>query len=314
MTQVRDRGGVVTDVSPERAKELTATGFYQYVSTPVKSSDSYIKDLNLKWGVGVSNPRGGKSGVENTYAARGQILPDTGEALSRDAEAAGLNNILEWQQVVLARFAQVGYNEKLRQEGGLVEAGIQGPPESAEALRDDPRFAHLPGSIFFTDPAGGSGSGSGRGAGAPAYVAPDRRTVEEFIGDKMIVLTGKRQPELQKFVDNFMRDAKKQWEGGSIDPQATALEDIRGTAEYKRIHTLRVDSMDENTWVNARQARLTQLGLGAAAAEARGIELAVTGTNLNDIDIGKFQIGRGRKDITLMNRLEKVAEQIAGQL
>ena len=42
--------------------------------------------------------------------------------------------------------------------------------------------------------------------------------------------------------------------------------------------------------------------------------MAATGAAVADIDAGKFQMGRGRKDITLMNRLEKAAAGIARRL
>jgi hypothetical protein len=166
----------------------------------------------------------------------------------------------------------------------------------------------------FTDPGSGRPPSGGGGSGRARYVAPDRRLVEEFVGDKMIVLTGKRQPELQKIVDAYMSADRKAYEGKSIDPKAEVMEKIRDLSEYKRIHKLRGEATDENTWVNQRQQRLQQLGVTSAAAGARGIDLAAVGTNLNDIDAGKFQLGRGRKDITLMNRLEKVAQQVGGTL
>ena len=164
----------------------------------------------------------------------------------------------------------------------------------------------------WTDPA--NRTGSGRGGGRAAYVGPDRRVIEEYVGDKMIVLTGKRQPELQTIVDAYMNAAKQAFEGKEVDPKAEVLERIRGLAEYKRIHTLRGEGTDENGWVNRRQDRLEQLGMGSDAASARGIELAATGTALANMDVGKFQTARGRKDITLMNRIERTAKTIGGLL
>ena len=165
----------------------------------------------------------------------------------------------------------------------------------------------------FTDPGDRSPTG-GRGGGRPKYVAPDRRTVEEWVTDKLIILTGQKQPEMEAIIDSYMSAHKSQFEGKSIDPAAEAVEKIRGLAEYQRIHTLRPDAADENTWVSSRQNRLTQLGVGAKDAASRGIALAATGASAVDIDAGKFQLGKGRQDITMMNRLEKVAEQIAGNI
>ena len=213
--------------------------------------------------------------------------------VEREADfGSGLAGALRWRDSVLARIADNYINS---QDPRFQYDSPIGPPDQ-------------PGRSIFTDPGDRGRSGSGRGG--PQYVGPDRRTIEEFVGDKMIVLTGKRQPELQAIVDKYMKDHKAQSEGASIDPGFGVLSNIRELAEYKRIHTLRAEATDENTWVNRRQDRLTQLGVGQKAAAARGIELAAIGTNLVDIDVGKFQMGRGRKDITLMNQLAKTADQM----
>jgi len=228
-----------------------------------------------------------------------------------------LDGSIEEEQLAVATMFDVRDGILLDAAEALFNVGMEsGRGRHPTRARGRGPTDHVPGSgnpnsDRYSDPAGGS-SGSGRGG--PQYVAPDRRLIEEFVGDKQIVLTGRRRPELNSIVDAFMADHKRQFEGASVDPGATVLEKIRDTAEYKRIHTLRADSADENTWVNSRQDRLTQLGVGAAAAEERGIELAATGANLANIDVGKFQTGRGRKDITMMRRLEKVAEQIGGTI
>lgn len=238
---------------------------------------------------------------------KGLLLEDRSELFS---DAGGSNEVAEafafvtdWRDAILLASAEAAFDF---QTGTGRRSPTRVRNQARAAASERARLA------LFDDPAGGGGGGSG--AARPVYVAPDRRVVEEFVGDKQIVLTGRRRPELNSIVDAYMADHRRQWEGKSVDPKQTVMERIRGTAEYKRIHTLRGEAADENSWVNARQDRLMQLGVGAKAAEARGIELAATGASLANIDVGKFQAGRGRKDITMMRRLEKVAEQIGGQI
>ncbi len=228
--------------------------------------------------------------------ARGDLFPEEADEGSL-ADAQRVAAVFDIRDAILLDAAEALFN---------VEAGVgrRHPTRTRREARAE--------AMLFTDPADRSGGGGA--GGGPKYVAPDRRVVEEFVGDKQIVLTGKRQPELNATVNAYMVDHRRQWEGQSVDPKQTVLEMIRGTTEYKRIHTLRGEATDENTWVNRRQDRLTQLGLTAKAAEARGIELAATGASLVDIGAGKFQAGKGRKDITMMNRLEKVAEQVGSAL
>ena len=270
----------------EKRQELKEEGRYLYKRdlggdgeqqlTPLQRHAEWLKD----------RPKAGESDTIFGY--------DRDEVLQSAADNEGLD-ITMFRDAILLEAAEQYFNKSESQFQYESPIGPPGPPPPN----------------FFTEPAGGSGSG---GRGGPKYVAPDRRQVEEYVGDKMIVLTGKRQPELGKFVDKYLAAAKAAFEGKSIDPASETLENIRGLAEYKRIHTLRAEGTDENTWVNRRTQRLEQLGMGSGAAAARGIELAATGATLANIDIGKAQTARGRKDITLFNRLEKVAAGIGSRL
>ena len=61
-------------------------------------------------------------------------------------------------------------------------------------------------------------------------------------------------------------------------------------------------------------ARQSQLGMNAVDADERGIWMAQMGVNLNDVDTGAAQMVKGRKDITLFNKIGKAAQQVVGQL
>jgi hypothetical protein len=246
--------------------------------------------------------------VEAEAEAAGKVLEDPEDIAERMGYASlddmNVSSVIDVRDALLAMAAEGGFN--MVRDIQILADRIS--PGHAGQYRDID-------SALFGDPAGGSGSGSGRGrsgggGGGPVYVAPDRRVVEEFVKDKMIVLTGKNQPEFKKVVDDYMRDHKKMAEGASVDPKATVMEGIRGLDEYKRIHKMRQESQDESTWISVRQQRLEQLGLSGANAASRAQAFAAGGVNVNDIDLGAYQYSKGRKDISLMRKLDKVAGQI----
>lgn len=300
-TQDRSWWDVVTGMVPFsreiKASHYAAEERKEEVRQGYQDRGVYLRDTSGSFGP--SGPQGSHTDSHPYFSGTAypnMSLSDFNQGYSREDENVAY--IFDVRDAILMNTA-----DALMKQSGDAGFGIQGPP-----------FRPPVDDSMFTDPSGGSGSRGGGGGGGPKYIAPDRRVIEELVGDKQIVLTGKRRPELNKIVDAFMRDHKRQFEGVSVDPKQTIMEDIRATAEYKRIHTLRGEATDENTWVNQRQDRLEQLGLGSKAAEARGIGLATTGAALASIDIGKFQAGKGRKDITMMRRLEKVAEQVGGLL
>ena len=173
---------------------------------------------------------------------------------------------------------------------------------------------------LFGDQPGGGGGGGGGGASGPTYIGPMRSVVEDTVKSMLTSLTGSENESLvQSLSDVYEKAHKAQWDvrrsgGTDIDPNQTVLDAIRGQEDYKRIHKLRPESQSETKWIADRVSRLTQLGVSAQDADDRAVWLAQTGTNLNDVDVGKFQMTQGRKDISLFNKIGKAAEQVARQL
>ena len=156
---------------------------------------------------------------------------------------------------------------------------------------------------------GSSGSGSGsrgsRGSGAtlagPIYVAPDRRAIVDLVTGQLISLLG-GLPEnmVDTFVDLYLKDDRLDFEnkvaaqaasrlGSSVqvaqqvDPTESVLTAIRNTLEYRTIHELRPDSMDERTWISNRRTAGEQGGLTVGRLEDFAITQATVGGDIADV-------------------------------
>lgn len=127
-----------------------------------------------------------------------------------------------------------------------------------------------------------AGALGGRGGGrvAPEYRPPDRRVVEDMVRDKMSLLIGqKNESTVQRLADVFMSDHRLNWEGKTDrDPTQSVTEEIRKLSEYKRIHALRPDTVDETEWFTAQLAGVRSLGVTPSKEAARAADQAATGT------------------------------------
>ena len=170
----------------------------------------------------------------------------------------------------------------------------------------------------WPDPFGGYGSGSGYAG--PVYVRPDERVVEDTVKAMLVKTVGQADEErVERLKDVWYAGHKTAWDirqtgGQDVDPNAAVLEQIRGSEDYKRIHKGRAEQEDEFTYISSRRGRLEQLGLSGADADERAIALAQTGTNVNDIDIGKAQTGMGNLDTGLRGKMKNAATLIARSL
>ena len=162
--------------------------------------------------------------------------------------------------------------------------------------------------------------GRGGGGGGPKYVSPMREEVEDTVKAMLTALTGDEPEELlQQYTDQWLASDRAAFDvrltgGEGINPNQVILEAIRQQDDYLSIHKLRAPGDSETKWISDRQNRLTQLGVSSKDADERAVWLAQTGTALTDIDVGAFQGSKGRKDITLFNKIGKAAQQVVGQL
>ena len=235
-----------------------------------------------------------------------------------------------WWNIQFGDPDEQGFRSKwitpLRMSNSNLELGTQAKGFSdqqigwlAEKLNSGPEQLVAPGEgeLLWDQPGG---PGGGRGGGGPKYVSPMREVIEDTVKSMLNTLTGDEAEELvQKYSDMYSAAHRQAWDiarsgGETIDPNQVVLEAIREQDDYKRIHTLRPESASESRWIPDQVARLRQLGMGAEDADERAVWLAQTGTNLNDIDIGAAQMVRGRKDISLFDKIGKAAELVAGQL
>ena len=119
------------------------------------------------------------------------------------------------------------------------------------------------------------------GAAAAVYVAPDRGLVEQAIQATLVALVGtSSQARVGLLADLFVGEHRRSFDSRKavqIDPMDSVMERIRGFAEYKSIHALRPESMNEMTWVSDRRGALLRAGVTPQAAEELAIEQATVG-------------------------------------
>lgn len=124
--------------------------------------------------------------------------------------------------------------------------------------------------------------GGGRGGGAAAtYVRPDEKAVLEQVKSYVVATTGTAdQDVIDSAIAAYMKADKQSFEQRDkqqIDPWTQMQGTVRQTKQYKAIHQLRPDSVDEMDWVTGMQGKLRQLGLSAQRAEELGMAQAQAG-------------------------------------
>lgn len=351
MPQVRDRAGKVTTVSVADAKDLTATGFYQYVgpvtdltlTEPVAGYPDHLapqqdwfggdyEDYQTRSQVGrwdAADPVSGNYGDNFTEYVQTQ---PTGEdlatverywtAMQRDGGA------MFWNTFYGPTDAD-GYADKIMTpingRGWDIERDAAAA-EWTDAMLDwvTTKFYNGPELLGPTEDQEGlipePGGGRGGGARGPTYVSPMREVVEDTVTSMLTTLTGDpNEAMVTEKTDMFLKAHKQQYDvrmtgGEDIDPNQVVLEAIRMQDDYIDAHKLRPESSSETRWIPDRVARLSQLGMTAVDADERAIWLAQTGVNLNEIETGAAQMVKGRKDITLFDKIGKAAQQVVGQL
>lgn len=158
--------------------------------------------------------------------------------------------------------------------------------------------------------------GGGFSAPEPVYTPPDRREVRDQVRGILVALVGTADNQrLERLTDKYMSAHKRAWENPEIglEPRMDVYEDIRKSADYKNIHKLRPDTVEEADWVGTRTYLGERYGLSANRAQSFGINQAVAGTAQGDLedaaamyqvaDSGRLQgtlLGKIRQNITTM--------------
>ena len=182
----------------------------------------------------------------------------------------------------------------------------------------------LPGERDFlsdTGIDGGGGGGGGRaGAVGPVYRAPDRRVIEDQIKGMLVSLLGTVDESLvQEFTNLHMKEDKRNWDSPTetIDPSMSVLEAVRNTSQYKSIHKLRPDSVDERQWISDRRSAALRGGLNTADLEQFAIGSAASGSNLGDVPFSAAVSQFGASGVApplLDEKFRRVATSVFGRV
>ena len=136
------------------------------------------------------------------------------------------------------------------------------------------------------DPYGGGYSGGGGGYAGPTYVKPDRRVIEDMVKGQLATYVGRADDaSIQSLTDLYMAEHRRDFDTPEqqIDPRQSVTMKIREREDFKRIHALRPDYIDEAQWVPQYQTGALQSGMSAQAGEQFAINQATVGTQATSI-------------------------------
>jgi hypothetical protein len=120
---------------------------------------------------------------------------------------------------------------------------------------------------------------TGGGGGGPKYQAPDRNLVRDSAQAMMVSMVGQSDdPRIHALTELYLRDHRRQFDGASVEPAQSVKDYIRSFEDYKRIHDLRPESIDEMEWVPTQAAQLAAGGMRVGEIDQRAITQAQVGT------------------------------------
>ena len=134
--------------------------------------------------------------------------------------------------------------------------------------------------LSLPDPTTIGGGGGRAGPRPPEYRAPDRRLIEDYARATLVALTGTAQDgDIQAFSDLYLTEDRRNFDNPNqdIDPRESVKVGIRKRDDYKAIHQLRPESLDEFQWVSDRRGSLLRAGVAPDLAEEIAIEQATVG-------------------------------------
>lgn len=138
----------------------------------------------------------------------------------------------------------------------------------------------------FDPYSGGGYSGGGGGYAGPTYVKPDRRVIEDMVKGQLATYVGRADDaSIQSLTDLYMAEHRRDFDTPEqqIDPRQSVTMKIREREDFKRIHALRPDYIDEAQWVPQYQTGALQSGMSAQAGEQFAINQATVGTQVTSI-------------------------------
>ncbi len=135
----------------------------------------------------------------------------------------------------------------------------------------------------------------------------------------MVSLVGRvSEGQADHLTDLFLREHRRNFDNPSreIDPAQSVVENIRKTGDYKRIHKLRPESVDERDWISERLRETVRGGLQTDQQEDFAIAQATAGGDVKDIAEAaatqQFQVSGQAPDIIRNEMLEATRAMFAG--
>lgn len=155
---------------------------------------------------------------------------------------------------------------------------------NANAQGNDPLFDFLLRQL--QGGRGGRGRRGGGGRAAPVFVGSVRADIEEQMRMYLISMVGQaddgRIKQLADLVQNIERhNFDNPAEPRSIDSEVRTV--VRNYDDYKRIHELRPDNVDEAQWISSQAGALLRAGLDPQFVDQRAIQAAQVGASQDDV-------------------------------
>lgn len=166
----------------------------------------------------------------------------------------------------------------------------------------------------FLSPPGGGGSGSRT---VRTYVPPDRREVEDAVRGMLATLVGRADKgPLKEYTDLYMREDRAAFDkNDGRSPKASVLERIRAREDYKRIHRLRPDTVDEQDWVTTAMSAAINTGMTATRGAEFGVRMATAGATPQDVTEAALTQEFARTNVArpeFFNRFQETARAMFG--
>ena len=171
---------------------------------------------------------------------------------------------------------------------------------------------------LFDHNIGGSGGGRGGGGGGAqrVFAQGDPRDIEEAARDFLIARVGKANPsrvaELTRKAQDIQRHNFDNPEN-QLSWQAEWRQTVRAYEDYRQIHELRPESIDETEWLSTTQGALLRAGLAPNLLDDQSIALATAGVNPNNIanNVNVGQIQRTGQAPGFTNQFRQAASVVA---
>lgn len=141
------------------------------------------------------------------------------------------------------------------------------------------------GDDFLAQIAAAMAALGGAGSGKPPYQPPDRREVWENVRSYLAaVLSDSSNDKLTgELVELYMQDHKRSYDNPELGlrPWFSVKEKVHARQDYKQIHNLRPDTVDEMNWVTQYHQLIESAGTPAGLRDRQARDYAVMGYSQN---------------------------------